>query len=99
MTDKSRNRIKQSVENFENGEIVRVSTHIQRPRNGDYICYAPPVGLKKDIQKEKWLIRVIILKNKINKCKIQIIENLSEIEEPIVDSMWSISKDALKKIY
>ena len=97
MTEKSRNRIKQTVENFEKGEVVRISIHIQIAKNSYYISFNPPVGLKKGIIKEKWLTKAIVLKNKINQCKVQIIENLSEREELVVHSIWSISKDALKK--
>ena len=81
MTGKSRNRIKQTVEIFEKGEVVKISTHIQIAKNSDYISFNPPVGLKKGIIKEKWLTKAIVLKNKINQCKVQIIENLSERKE------------------
>ena len=84
MTEKSRNIIKQTVENFEKGEVVRKSTHIQIAKNNDYISFNPPVGLKKGIIKKKWLTKAIVLKNKINQCKVQIIENLSEREELVV---------------
>ena len=97
MTEKSRNRIKQTVEIFEKGEVVRISTHIQIAKNSDYVSFNQPVGLKKGIIKEKWLTKAIVLKIKINQCKVQIIENLSEREELVVHSIWSISKDALKK--
>ena len=71
MTEKSRNKIKQTVENIDKGEVVRISTHFQIAKNSYYISFKPPVGLKKGIIKEKWLTKAIVLKNKINQCKVK----------------------------
>ena len=36
--------------------------------------YQPPLGFKKGIQKERWEIKGLVLKNRTNYCKIQIIQ-------------------------
>ena len=96
MTEKSRNRIKQTVEIYKKRSSKNINSY-SNSKNSYYISFNPPVGLKKGIIKEKWLTKAIVLINKINQCKVQIIENLSEREELVVHSIWSISKDALKK--
>ena len=56
-TQVTRNKIKRTIENFQRGDIVRVSNHIQAIENTDYVMYKEQRGLKKDINKEKWMIK------------------------------------------
>ena len=44
---------KKFSENFEIGELVRISNHTKVLKNGDYIFYNPPQGLRKSIIKER----------------------------------------------
>ena len=98
MTVKSRGKSKVAIELFEKGKCVRISNHIKLLKDTDYIVYQPPLGFKKGIQKERWEIKGLVLKNRTNYCKIQIIENSSSNQELKKDSIWRVSKDALKKV-
>ena len=50
-TEKTRNKIKRTIDNYEKGLIVRISNHTQHLKNSDYIIYKPPTGLQKGIKK------------------------------------------------
>ena len=60
-TEKTRNRIKRTIDNYEKGQIVRITNHIQHLKNSDYIIYKPPTGLQKGINKEVWETKAIVL--------------------------------------
>ena len=51
-TEKTRNKIKSTIDNYVKGQIVRITNHIQHLKNSDYIIYKPPTGLQKGINKE-----------------------------------------------
>ena len=51
-TEKSRNKAKKISENFEIGELVRISNHTKVLKNSDYIVCNPPQGLRKGIINE-----------------------------------------------
>ena len=44
-TEKTRNKIKRTIDNYEKGQIVRITNHNQHLKNSDYIIYKPPTGL------------------------------------------------------
>ena len=46
------NKIKRIIDNYEKGQIVRITNHIQHLKNTDYIIYKPPTILQKGINKE-----------------------------------------------
>ena len=58
----TRNKIKRTIENFQRGDIVRVSNHIQVIENTEYVMYKEQRGLKKGINKKKWMIKAKVLK-------------------------------------
>ena len=96
-TQVTRNKIKRTIENFQRGDIVRVSNHIQVIENTDYVMYKEQRGLKKGINKEKWMIKAKVFKNKTNHCKIQIVETYDSEAKLSVGTVWRIDKDAIKK--
>ena len=61
-TEKIRQKIKRTVENYEKGQLVRISNHIQLLGNTEYIVYQHPRGLQKDLKKEKWEGKAIVIK-------------------------------------
>ena len=65
-TEKVRQKIKRTVENYEKGQLVRISNHIQLLGNTEYIVYQHPRGLQKDLKKEKWEGKAIVIKNRTN---------------------------------
>ena len=50
--EKTRNKIKRTIDNYEKVQIVRITNHIQHLKNSDYIIYKPPTGLQKGIIKK-----------------------------------------------
>ena len=50
-TEKTRNKIKRTIDNYEKVQIVRIINHIQHLKNSDYIIYKPPTVLQKGIKK------------------------------------------------
>ena len=46
-TEKIRQKILRTVENYEKGQLVRISNHIQLLGNTEYIVYQPPRGFQK----------------------------------------------------
>ena len=63
-TEKTRNKLKRTIVNYEKGQIVRITNHIQHLKNSDYIIYKPPTGLQKGINKEVWETKAIVLNNR-----------------------------------
>ena len=96
-TKKTRNKIK-IIDNYEKGQIVRITNKIQHLKNSDYIIYKPPIGLQKDINKEVWETKAIVLNNRTNHCKVQVIETTHEDDMVKRDSIWKVDKDVLKKV-
>ena len=94
----TRNKIKITIDNYEKGQIVRITNHIQHLKNSDYIIYKPPTGLQKGINKEVWETKAIVLNNRTNNCKVQVIETTHEDDMFKKDSIWKVDKDALKKV-
>ena len=47
--EKSTKKAKKISENFEIGELVRISNHTKVLKNSDSIVYNPPQGLRKGI--------------------------------------------------
>ena len=46
----------------------------------------------------KWEGKAIIIKNRTNHCKVQIIEQQNPYSLCKVDTIWKIDKDALKRM-
>ena len=97
-TEKTRNKIKEQFFNYEKGQILRITNHIQHLKNSDYIIYKPPTGLQKGLNKEVWETKAIVLNNKTNHCKVQEIETTHEDGMFKKNSIWKVDKDALKKV-
>ena len=74
---------------------MRVSNYT-RILDGGYICFHQPLGIQKWIAKEKWVVVGKAIYNRINYCKIEIIENQDEQKELDVGSIWKIEKSSLK---
>ena len=96
--EKSRNKAKMISENFEIGELVRISNHTKVLKNSDHIVYNPSQGLMKGIIKERWKIKARVLKNRMNYCKVQIIEIISENQNFINNDVWNVTKQVLKRV-
>ena len=96
--EKTRNKIKRTIDNYEKGQIVRITNHIQHLKNSDYIIYKPPTRLQKGINKEVLETKAIVLNNRTNHFKIQVIETTHEDDMFKRDSIWKVDKDALKKV-
>ena len=96
-TEKSRNKAKKISENFEIGELVRISNHTKVLKNSNYVVYNPPQGLRKGIIKERWEVKARVLKNRMNYCKVQIIESISQNQDFIENDIWNVAKQVLKK--
>ena len=79
-TEKTRNKIKRTIDNYEKGKIVRITNHIQHLKKSDYIIYKPSTRLQKGINKEVWETKAIVLNNRTNDCKVQVIETTHEDE-------------------
>ena len=56
-TEKIRQKIKRTVENYEKGQLVRISNHIQLLGNTEYIVCQPPRGLQKDLKKKNGKVK------------------------------------------
>ena len=52
MKEKTRGKINIIIKNYEKGEFVRISNHVQFLKNTYYIIYNPPTGLQKGIKKD-----------------------------------------------
>ena len=63
-TEKTRNKIKRTIDNYEKGQIARITNHIQHLTNSDYIIYKPPTVLQKGINKEVLETKAIVLNNR-----------------------------------
>ena len=97
VTEKSRNNAKKISENFKLGELVRISNHTKVLKNSDNAVYSPPQGLRKSIIKMRWEVKARVLKNRMNYCKVQIIESISQNQDFIENDIWNVAKQALKK--
>ena len=97
-TEKTRNKIKRTIDNNEKRQIVRIINHIQHLKNSDYIIYKPPIGLQKGINKEVLETKAIVLNNRTNHCKVQVIETTHEDDMFKRDSIWKVDKDASEKV-
>ena len=51
ITEKTRRKIKTIIKNYEKGECVRVSNHVQFLKNTDYIIYILQQSFKKESRK------------------------------------------------
>ena len=51
-TEKTRNKMKRKIDNYEKGQIERITNHIQHLKKSDYIIYKPSTVLQKGIYKE-----------------------------------------------
>ena len=87
-TEKTRNKIKRTIDNYEKGQIVRIINHIQHLKNSDYIIYKQPTGLQKGINKEELETKAIVLNNRTNHFKVQVIETTHEDDMFKRDSIW-----------
>ena len=97
-TEKTRNIIKRTIDNYEKGQIVRITNHIQHLKNSDYVIYKSSTELQKGINKEVWETKTIVLNNRTNHCKVQVKETTQEDDMFKRDSIWKVDKDALKKV-
>ena len=61
-TERIRQKIKRTVNNYEKGQLVRISTHIQLLVNTEYIVYQLPIGLQIDLKIGKWEGKAIVIK-------------------------------------
>ena len=76
-----------SSETFQENSYVRVSNYT-RILDGGYILFHQPFGIQKRIAKEKWVLVGNVIYNRINYCKIEIIENQDWQKELDVGSIW-----------
>ena len=97
-TEKSRQKIKRTVENYEGGQLVRILNHIQKLENIKYIVYQPLSRLYKDRKKKNCVSKAIIIKNRTNLGKISdywATESWFLVQSKLI---WKIEKEALKRV-
>ena len=72
-------------------EKILVTIQVQKPQT--------PYSLtSKILKKEKWEGKAIVIKNRTNHWKVQIIEQQNPYSLCKVDTIWKIDKDALKRM-
>ena len=97
-SEKTRNKVKQKVVTFAEGQNVRVSNKIHILSDNKHIQYLPKYSRKKSNKVECWFIKGIVHVNKLNHCCVEILENLcDEHEELKAGTKWNIDKRVLKK--